>query len=141
MLFIICYCIFGGAAAFGLLYLIYRRKVKKDNLTKKSFLYVMPPIIGIINFILAGIFMLLYVLNPASFSPEQTITSPVAYVLFTIFSTYFYVLALPLSIGCVGISVMLYKKQYNGGKKFVISTITNSVGAVLLAILTYQAFG
>ena len=58
MLLIIGYCMLGGAAAFGLLYLIYRRKVRKDTLTKQSLLHISPPIIGIINLILAVAFML-----------------------------------------------------------------------------------
>lgn len=141
MIFIIGYCILGGVIAFGLLYWMYQRKVKRNSLTNKSFLCVAPPIIGAINCILAGTFMVLYILNPASFSSEQNIISPVAYVLFTIFSIYFYILALPLSIGCTGISVVLYKKQHISIKKHVLITVTNCIGAILLAILTYQVFG
>ena len=89
----------------------------------------------------AAAFELIYILNPASFSSEQTISSPIAYVLLTIFSTYFYVVALPLSIGCTGISVVLYKNQYISSKRCAVSTITNSIGAVLLAVLIYKVFG
>lgn len=141
MLFLIGYCILGGSIVFGLLYLMYQRKTKKSNLKSKSFLCAAPPIIGAINCVLAGIFMSLYIFNPASFFSEQIIASPVAYVLFTIFSTYFYILALPLSIGCAGISVVLYKKQYISGKKYVFSIVTNCIDAILLALLTYQVFG
>jgi hypothetical protein len=111
MLFIIGYGIIGGGIAFGLLYLMYRQKTKNNNLKSKSFLCVVPPIIGVINCVLDGIFILLYILNPASFSSEQSIVSPIAYVLFTIFSIYFYMLALPLSIGCAGISVVLLNSR------------------------------
>lgn len=112
MAFIAVYCVLGGGTAFGLLYLIYRNKVKKGTIEKDKFLHNAPLIIGIINFVLAASFLLAYILNPTSFSSEQTIVSPVLYVLFTIFSTYFYVVAMPLSIGSAGISTLLYKKSF-----------------------------
>lgn len=140
MLFIIGYCIIGGGITFGLLYLMYRQKFKNNNIKSKSFLCVVPSVIGVINCVLVGTFTLLYMLNPASFSSEQSIVSPIAYVLFTIFCIYFYVLALPFSIGCAGISVVLYKHQYIGNKKCVLSIFTNCIGAILLALLTYQIF-
>ena len=141
MLYIISFCIFGGAAAFGLLFLMYRRKIRNNTLNSKSIFIKAPSVIGVINLTLAAAFMLLYVLNPESFSPDQTIASPVAYILFTIFCTYFYIMALPLSIGYAAMTVILSVKQIISRTRFLVSISTNSLGAALLAILIYQVFG
>ena len=131
----------GGGIAFGLLYWIYRMKVKRNTLTEKSLYNTLPPVVGVINLLLAAAFTLLFILNPEAFSPEQTISSPVAYALFTVFCTYFYIAALPLSIGYVAMTAILFAKQFLSNRKFIVSTASNSVGALMLAVLIYQVFG
>ncbi len=59
MAFIVIYCILGGGITFGLLYLIYQRKVKKGTIAKEGFLHRAPVIIGSINFVLAASFLLM----------------------------------------------------------------------------------
>ncbi len=123
MLYIISFCILGGAAAFGLLFLMYRRKIKKNTLNSKSVFIKAPPVIGVINLTLAAAFMALFLLNPESFSPDQTIASPVAYILFTIFCTFFYIMATPLSIGYAVMSGILYKNRFISKTRFLVSVI------------------
>lgn len=141
VLFLTGYIVIGGAATFGLLYWVYRRKINKGTLSTKSTYARIPPIVGLVNFILPSSFMTLYVLAPALFSPDQTISSPIMYVLFTLFSVYFYVLAMPLSMGCIGLATILYQKQYLSKSKFIFSTSSNGIGTVLLAALIYNVFG
>lgn len=125
---------------FGLLNFIYNRKIKKGSINN-SVLLKIPPIAGVFNFVIAGAFLLLFILKPTAFSSEQTIQSPLMNVFFTIFSTYFYILALPLSLGYVGISILLKQKQYLVKGNYWVSVFSNGIGAIMIAVLTYQVFG
>lgn len=141
MIYIIGYCIIFSLLFYGLLYLVYRRKEKKGTYTDKCIFHKLPSIFGVINLLLGAAFLSLYLISPAGFSSENTIASPIVYTLFSIFCSYFYLVASPLSVGFAGISILLYKKQLTSSKKYLIDIITNIIGALLIGILTCRLFG
>lgn len=141
MMFIISYCILFSLLFFGLFSVIYNHKVKKGTFTQKCALYWLPPVIGVMNSVFGAYFLHIYFANPAAFSSEQTISSSVVYILFSVFCCYLYLAAFPLSIGFVGICIRQYRKQHMNRTKCIFSVITNLTGAIFILILSCQVFG
>lgn len=142
MAFLVTYCIVGGTIAFGLYYFLYRRTEKKPGMVQQSSFVVKAPLVfGWINALLGAAFLLYYTIAPAAFSPDTTFSSLLALVMMTIFSSYFYYLAMPVSIGSLGISILEYKKDQIAVKRFWLVLLLNSIGTLTIAFLSYQLFG
>lgn len=136
MLYLIVFAIVTGAIASFIFFTIYKKHIKKyETIKEKSFLVNAPKIFGTINCIISLVFGIWYSMNPSAFSENQTIDSTVVYILMTIFFIYFHILALPLSIGSVTLTLLLKK---NISKiRFLYYILTNIIASILLFVLTY----
>jgi glycerol uptake facilitator-like aquaporin len=136
MVYLILFAIFGGTIASLVFLLIYKRHIKKyDTIKEKSFIINSPKIFGTINLILALVFGIWFIINPSVFSQNETIENKIVYILFSIFAMYFYVLALPLSIGSTVLTLFLKKNLSK--LRFLYYTITNITASIILFGLTY----
>ena len=136
MVFLVLFTVFGGAIASLVFFFIYKRHIKKYGTVKeKSFTINAPKIFGTINIFLVLVFGLWFVINPSHFSQNETIDNKIVFILFSIFVMYFYVLALPLSIGSVSLTLLL--KKHINKLIFLYGFFTNTIASIILFVLTY----
>ena len=136
MLYLIPFTLISGALVSLLFIFIFKRHIKKNgNVKEKSFTINTPKIFGTINIILAVIFGIWYISNPSSFSQNESVDSKIAFILLSIFFTYFYVLALPLSIG--SITLTLFLKKSISKVRFLYYILTNSIASIILFTIIY----
>ena len=136
MLFLISFTIISGAVASFLFILIFKRHIKKNgNVKRKSFIINAPKIFGTINFILMVVFGIWYVSNPSAFSQNEPVDNKIIFILLSVFFTYFYVLALPLSIGSTVLTLFL--KKSISRIRFLYYIFTNVIASIVLFILIY----
>jgi|GEM_PF-1359782 len=139
MTIMILFLVGSGLISCGIFYAIYLKKKKNDKLERDNF-KKLPLIIGIVNLILATFILLLFINNPQSFQTQQDIVWNIGTVLFTIFTVYFYILALPLSIGEILVTVLLKKDKIVSSRYFYASIIMNSLSVALLSACTMLIF-
>lgn len=132
MLFILSYYLVSGGLFYGVFYFL----KEKRNINFEKY----PLIIGLINGILAVFFLGYYLMNPAAFSPETTISSPVLYFLMAVFSIYFYAVAPGLSISSM-VLITHYKKHHSVSQgHFIRGFMMNAAAVICFFILTYNLF-
>lgn len=131
MLYMILFTIIGGGVASILARLLYK-KFRGGNK-----IHYVPYIFGVINLLLSSLFMIWFIVNPDAFSSDAVIESQVVYVLFTIFATYFYICALPISIGCITLSYYMIRNKEISESKFYLSVCLNGFSIILLFVITY----
>jgi len=141
MAFLVGYGIAGGAVVLGIYYWLYKRTQKKSSMVKPSAFVVRAPLIfGWINAVLGVVFLVYYLIAPAAFSEDTSLFSSFGLVLMTIFSSYFYFLAMPISIGSIGIAVVKKKQAVISAKRFWLLLGLNVVGTLAIAVLSYLLF-
>ena len=96
---------------------------------------VWPLILGIINFISLTIFTVWFLLEPSSFSNDKEILWNIWMILFTIYTFYFYIFAVPTSFGMYLASNYYSKRTKN--KLYLISSHLNLLSCFGLTILIY----
>jgi len=82
-----------------------------------------------------------YLAAPEAFSPDTEIVSQLGFVLMTIFGTYFYYLAMPISFGSIGISTLEKRKGKIAVQRFWLVLFLNSIGTLTIAYLSLRLFG
>lgn len=137
MLYLTSFAVITGTIASFAFFLVYKRSVKKmgNRLMKKSFIMKTPKIFGSINIFLAVFFGIWFIVNPSAFSQDTSIDNKVVFILLSIFYTYFYILALPLSIGSTTLTILL--KKIVSKTRFLYCLLTNVVASILLFFLSY----
>jgi hypothetical protein len=137
MLYLILFTLISGVIASFLFFLIFKRHIRKNgNVKEKSFIVNAPKIFGTINIILAVVFGIWYVSNPSAFSQNEPVNNKIVFILLSIFFTYFYVLALPLSIGSSVLTLFL--KKSISKIRFLYYILTNIIASIILFILNYM---
>jgi hypothetical protein len=112
-----------------------KKTVRKEKTTNnKSFLIYVPVIFGTVNVILSVIFLISLIFFPDVFSKNITFENKNINFLYNIFSMYFYVLASPVSVCMVTLTIILKKNRNISGMKFLYCIITNITGAIVLMI-------
>lgn len=128
--------ILGGAVVFGLYYLLYKRILKKKGtITSISFIVKAPLFIGCSNALLGvALYILFYVLS-LGHSPSTLIT-----VFFTILICYI-MLAIPVFIGSIAITIVEYKKQLISSKKLGIVLLMNIICIISFFMFFHLCIG
>jgi hypothetical protein len=130
------FAIITGAIASFLFIFILKRHIRKNGTVKeKSFIINVPKIFGTINIILAVVFGIWYIINHSAFSQNEQIGNMFVLVFLHIFFTYFHILALPLSIGSIVLTLFL--KKYIKRIWFVYYILTNAIATTILFPLIY----
>jgi len=142
MAFLITYCVVGGGITFGLYFLLHRRIEKKvEGISQTAFVLRAPLVFGWVNALLGAAFLVYYLAAPEAFSPDTEIVSQLGFVLMTIFGTYFYYLAMPISFGSIGISTLEKRKGKIAVQRFWLVLFLNSIGALTISYLSLRLFG
>jgi hypothetical protein len=136
MVFLIPFTIFAGTIVSLVFLFVYKKHIKKHGtVMEKSFTANAPKIFGTVNVFLSLAIGIWYIANPSAFAQEGGIDNRIAFVVLSIFYTYFHVLALPISIGCTALSVLI--KKYISKLWFLYCILTNIIASILLFVLTY----
>jgi len=120
--------------------MIYKKKKRKQILENTLFSKT-PLMFGIVNALMAIGFLLLYFNNLSAFETQEEIVWNFGTILFTLFTIYFYILALPISIGELMIIHKLKKDNLVNEGYYYTSTILNIVAVITLFVLTLLIFG
>jgi hypothetical protein len=135
MLYLSLFAVILGALFSGLfLFILKRHKKKNEDVKKRSFIINAPVIFGTINIIIILVIGIWYILNPGIFSKNVQIKNQFLLILSHIFYTYFYILAMPLSIGSVVLSLFL--KENIAKKRYFYGIIANSVSIIAFFTLS-----
>lgn len=124
----------GGGLSYWLFTFQYKRRVKMDRLDRGLYLKT-PIMMGGINLVMAMIFSFWYISSPEVFASEQEIVWNIGTVFFTLFTIYFYILAIPVSIGEIIKTHLLYRDGHVKQSYLILSMISNGLASLILFFL------
>jgi hypothetical protein len=135
------FTVIAGIIASYVFYFIYKRHINKNGIIKEGSLIInAPKIFGSINIILSLIFVIWRIVTISAFTKIEIIDTKV--IIFSIISLvlrYLYlfypILALPLSIGFVILSLLI-RKNLNK-LRFMYCFISNVIASIMLFIIMY----
>jgi len=139
MLFVILDCLIGGIVIYGFCYLVYQNRTK-DPAARVTIITRSACVVGLLNMVLGTVYLTQYFMNPAAFSEHAEFSSAAAYWMFSIFANYFYLLAMPLSAGLIGILSLALKQRRTGIKPYLFNVVTNGTGILTIAALSCILF-
>ena len=136
MLYLISFTVVAGTIASLVFFFAYKRHIKKNGtLKEKSFTKNVPKIFGSINIVLVLLIGIWFIVSPSGFSQSEAVDNKMLLILSHIFYTYFHILALPLNIGSVTLTVLM--KKHINNTRFMYYMLTNVIASICLFILTY----
>jgi hypothetical protein len=138
------FTIIAGIIVSYVFYFIYKRHIHKNGIIKEeSFMISAPKIFGSINIILLLIFVLWRIVTISAFTEIEIIDTKVIifsiiYWVLTYLYSFYPILALPLSIGFVVLSLLI-RKNLNK-LRFIYCFISNLIASIMLFIIIYLVF-
>jgi len=130
MFLMLIYVLLSVLSGYGLFRIIIKFNQEENRLT-----HMWPLILGVVNFISLMVFTVWFLLEPSSFANDTEITWNIWMILFTIYTFYFYIFAVPTSFGMYLVSKYCSKKSKN--KLYFISSHLNLLSCFGLTILIY----